>query len=478
MQAGKSKGKGKVRRSTWTGGVPPSIHATPLPTKRELEAAVEDDDDNDEEGGDVDIPTTSADNDAEWGLFKSALLATLQAGGQPMSAGKLGHELSANKKAVAAGLFQLMEAGSLRRAEGVPPKWSAVAPARGRPVTVQIPARFAYDETKKKANPGPRSSATDFEALKVLVRSALGGKGQGGGTAGALGYQLGAARKAVNAALYACEKEGTAWTLSDKESGAKLRWAAAPTTSPGVLPACFSYAGNADGAAGAVQQSAKKARVEVASFAAAGPGDPFEDLKMLLRAHVFAKGDGGVTSGRLGFELNANRKAVNAALYSCEAEGTVQNMAGEGNKPTWVGVLEPPEGAIAIPLPPRFAYGGDKEPGAVAGPAILTAAAVAGGGKGKGKARVAPAAAMAVAASAAAVSGAAVVGGSAVAALHEWAQKNGKVLLFSEVGQDGSGNFLCECCVDTQKFPPQAGRNKKQAKINAAVGVMQALRLS
>jgi len=472
---GKGKGKGKVKGSgkAWL--------------KQEEEAGVdiegqdEDDDDN---------AAPEGDDDEEWLAFQSAVLAKLVASGA-LTTGKLGHELGAKKKPVAAALFALVESGMVDRSDSIPPKWS---PKEGielaELVDSPVAPRFLYDESKKRPNAG-KASKDSFETLKLIVRSHL-SQGGNGISGGALGYKLNASKKVVNAALYACEKDGTAWTLSDPQSGVKLRWGGVPMQCDQPLPACFSYDGSAREAH---EPAMKRARTTEAS--AGSSGDPFEDMKLVCWAAVASKGEKGCSSGQLGYEMGCDRKAITAALYACQSDGYVQNTAEDG-KPRWVCLQQPPD---AVPeIPDRFSYKGDKvKPAAkatapaagmmfnrqvaVANQAMPIAnipglsakqqAALArkGGGKGfvvqqGGKGNVIQQA-----------------GGpqgglpaeNPVAFINQWAQKSKKALSFPEAGQDESGAFICKCVVDGEEVGSASARNKKQAKTSAAIAALEAM---
>lgn len=434
-------------------------------------AKVEDDDDDDENEGAVE-----ADDDEEWLAFQSLILQKLVAGGS-MSAGKLGHELGAKKKPVAAALFSLAESNVVERSDGIPPKWTAHSGLdESALIDAPVPARFQYDSDKRE-NAGPRSSRDAFETLKLLVRSHIGGNGA---TAGSLGYKLNATKKVINAALYACEKEGTAWTLSDPESGVKLRWAGVKAQCNAPLPPCFAYGGATGGADEAQQPPRKKARI-IAGGATLSSDDAFEDMKLVCWAQVAAKGDSGVTSGALGFELGADRKGITAALYSCADDGKVQNTGEEGKPPRWVCVQQPPASALSVELPAKFSYKGDKKAANAAAPAAMkrqTSSVAAnmsgltpkqqallakkGGGKG---------------AAAAQIIGASANAGerNCLMAINEWCQKSGKALSFVDAGQDAGGSFICQCVVDNEEIVVTSARNKKQAKAEAAAAACEAL---
>lgn len=476
---GQAKGQSK--------GQQPAKAEPEEPDEVELEGGDDDDDDAEEEEVDVG-------DDEEWMAFQSGVLSALVSGGS-MSTGKLGHALGAKKKPVTAALFKLLESGLVTRSDGTPPKWSAAAGVDlSEIVTAPIAQRYLYDASKKKS--GPKASGSDFETMKSLVRSHFAGNNSI--SAGALGFKLGANRKVVNAALYACEKEGTAWTVSEPGSGQKLRWSGVPVQCHESVPAAFAYdGGGAAGAALEVQQPPlKKARLQgqaVQAAVQAGPttGDAFEDMKLCLWARVAAKGEKGVSSGALGFEVSADRKAITAALYSCQKEGKVKNTAEEG-KPYWVCVAQPPDEAYAMDVPEKYGYKGGKDGGqAVAAQTLVkpiavklpVAANVAGlstkqqqalAKKGQGKGKQMSIAPVAKAAAVQLSSGAV----NAVAALNEWAQKSKKSLSFSDVGQDGSGNFLCQVVLDNQPIAVTGARNKKQAKSDAAAAALQALGLA
>lgn len=474
----KGKGKAKGGGKSWE---------KKEEVEEEVELEVGDDDDDDDENA-----VLGDDDDEEWLAFQSAVLKKLVEKGT-LSTGKLGHELGAKKKPVCAALFSLAETGMVDRTEGIPPKWTAKKHIDlSELVDAPISDRFLYDADTKKRSAGPKSSRESFETLKLLVRSHLGGNGA---TAGALGYKLNATKKVINAALYACEKEGTAWTMSDPESGTRLRWGGVKVQCNSPLPPCFAYGGAAEG--GEQQPVLKRARTVNAN--ATTSGDPFEDMKMVSWCAVAAAGESGITSGRLGYELNADRKSITASLYQCANEGKVQNISAEG-MPKWVALMTPPASAATVEIPERFGYKGTKAGGGAAAvvqvkkavaKAVITAplankanmvgltpkqqAALAKKGGGKGAAAVMPA-----------VLGQmpAVIGQKAdsvsnpVAIMNEWAQKSKKALTFSDVGQDQSGEFLCQCSVDGQEVCTASARNKKQAKANAATSALEALGLA
>ena len=93
----------------------------------------------------------------------------------------------------------------------------AFAESLDRTVT---PSKFSYDSDKQATRP----KFGEFGTLKEIVRNLVAARGARGMTAGTIGFELGAQRKAVNAALYACEKDGTAWAIDDKTVGEKVRW--------------------------------------------------------------------------------------------------------------------------------------------------------------------------------------------------------------------------------------------------------------
>lgn len=467
-------GKGKAKGGGFAkGGGKAARPKREEPAEVELEGEDEDDDENDVAIG--------GDDDEEWLAFQSAVLKVLVSNGT-LSTGKLGHELGAKKKPVAAALFSLAESGMVERTDGIPPKWTA-KPGIDLSELVDAPVaeRFLYDESKKRPNAGPKASRDSFEVMKNLVRTHL-GQGSNGVTAGALGFKLKATKKVVNAALYACEKDGTAWTVSDPQSGTRLRWAGVATKCNESLPACFSY-GSSGSVHEALQPPLKKQRTAQA-HAASSSGDAFEDMKLVCWSHVAAQGESGVSSGKLGFELAADRKAVTAALYACMNEGKVQNVSEDG-PPRWVCLEQPPESASSVDIPDKFAYKGDKKVGiaaaAVSAPVkkfgILASApklanmsgltpkqqaALAKKGQGKGGQAVAVAA----------PSGG---GSNPIAFINEWAQKSKKALSFQDAGQDASGEFICQCVVDGEEVAVASARNKKQAKADAAAAALQAL---
>lgn len=430
---------------------------------KEEEVELEDGDDE-EDDGEV---GGGAGSEVDFEMLKAAILVHLVSVGEPTSAGKLGHGLNAKKKPISAALFSLLEAGHVEKADtNFAPKWSVPEEIAGTVVGTQgtvVPARYSYDASKKGA--GQRSSKSDFDTVKNIVQSHLKPKGSGGVSAGALGWSVSASKKPINAALYALEKEGLAWTVTDKESGTKLRWEGVPKKCNDKLPACFAHAGTAASAATVGQPAQKKAKV---SRPTGGSGDGFEDMKLFLRGKLFAYGEQGVTSGKLGWEFSGNRKAITAALHSCLAEGTVKNLTDEGH-PRWVSVVKPPHAAMSMEMPDCFSYQGK------------------GGGKGGGK--TTPAVAVTSAASkkkkpaaGGAIKHAVAASGSMpdssenpVAFLNQWCQKEKKSLSFRDLGQDASGDFQFQAVVENQELTIMVGPNKKAAKSAAAGGAIQEL---
>eukprot|EP00929_Paragymnodinium_shiwhaense_P086661 TRINITY_DN47130_c0_g1_i1.p1 TRINITY_DN47130_c0_g1~~TRINITY_DN47130_c0_g1_i1.p1 ORF type:complete len:459 (+),score=110.21 TRINITY_DN47130_c0_g1_i1:126-1502(+) len=195
-----------------------------------------------------------------------------------------------------------------------------------------------------KGSGGPGNEA--FETMKQVVRAHLGKKGPSGATAGCLGYELNANRKVINAVLYACQQESTAWATNGFQSGEKVRWACEPCACEEPVPAQFSYVEKPEGAKGKGKTSSADHNAD------------FETMKLVCRAAIAAKEDKGASSGMLGHELGSSRKSVTAALYSCLEDGTVQNTAPEGTKPRWISVEPPPAHAASLSTPARFAYKG------------------------------------------------------------------------------------------------------------------------
>lgn len=215
----------------------------------------------------------------EFQALQVGILQCLVTAGSACSTGKLGFTLQARKKPVAAALYKLLEAGSVRRIDGIPPKWEAVngveLPAISQTAMNEASKRFAWSQ--KASAGGPRPRKDDFDVLKRIVCQRLSQKGPNGMTAGALGYELGACRKAINAALYACEKEGQTWTVGEKGAGEKVRWASAENTeSSEELPASFAYAAQENAAPRLMQAGppSKRAKithqVEISSVPASG----------------------------------------------------------------------------------------------------------------------------------------------------------------------------------------------------------------
>merc|ERR1712106_214752 len=85
-------------------------------------------------------------------------------------------------------------------------------------------------------------------------------------------------------------------------------------------------------------------------------------MKLVCCAAVAAKGDKGVTSGMMGYELGCDRKAITASLYACMKEGKVSNVGEEGTKPRWQIMQQPPASAMNMEVPERYGYKGDKVP--------------------------------------------------------------------------------------------------------------------
>merc|ERR1712232_680511 len=87
---------------------------------------------------------------------------------------------------------------------------------------------------------------------------------------------------------------------------------------------------------------------------------------MILHWHVAKAGKRGVSSGKLGYDLEANRRAVTAALYKCLEDGLVENMSEDG-VPKWRSLVEPYPDAGQWEMPAKFAYqapnggGGDSD---------------------------------------------------------------------------------------------------------------------
>ncbi|CAE8600707.1 unnamed protein product [Polarella glacialis] len=421
----------------------------------------------------------------DFAALQASLLQTLSSNGGAMSTGRLGYELGARKKPVAAALFRLLEQGAVRRIDGVPPKWEAVLDfaSPSSVIVGQEAGRFAY-EAKESPNPGgPRPRFGDFEVLRRLVCQTL--ARQAGATAGALGHQLGACRKAINAALYACEKDGTAWTVGEKAAGERLRWQASPelaAEAPESLPAAYAYSAAAKGLvqqghsfaspeAGPPTKRAKTEQVLVGVVGTAegsrtGRGESFELLKLLLRGRLELHGEAGATSGALGYELAAVKKAVSAALYSCEHEGVISRITADGVKPRWVSVLPPPDLATNLQLPAEFTYayalGADEEDSPTEDQAAKPrfpplpprrAPAVSAANSGVSRAPTRPPAAAPASCPAAS---------NPVSLLNEWGQKNRHAIVFNDLGAQ-QGLFLCQVSVDGQALPAASASNKKEA---------------
>eukprot|EP00931_Biecheleriopsis_adriatica_P041031 TRINITY_DN23498_c0_g1_i2.p1 TRINITY_DN23498_c0_g1~~TRINITY_DN23498_c0_g1_i2.p1 ORF type:complete len:267 (+),score=50.42 TRINITY_DN23498_c0_g1_i2:186-986(+) len=205
----------------------------------------------------------------------------------------------------------------------------------------------------------------------------------------------------------------------------------------------------------------KKARLNVGSGQAAFSGafasmEPFEQLKAVLHGLVASAGQKGVSSGKLGYDLGADRKAITAALYSCQSEGKVMNTT-EGGKPHWVSCIEPPPDT-PTQLPDRYGYKGTKglqEPVKQAKPCIAVSPVVppsAGGGGG------------------AAID-------NPIGMLNEYGQKNSQKIDFADLGS-GPGGFRCQVTMSGRQIAVESGRNKKAAKTAAATAALRALGLA
>eukprot|EP00933_Yihiella_yeosuensis_P033594 TRINITY_DN27261_c0_g1_i1.p1 TRINITY_DN27261_c0_g1~~TRINITY_DN27261_c0_g1_i1.p1 ORF type:complete len:471 (-),score=137.13 TRINITY_DN27261_c0_g1_i1:261-1673(-) len=439
----------------------------------------------------------TAASDEKFGALQAAVLQALAGNGSAMSTGKIGFTLSARKKPVAAALYSLLEQGAVRRIDGIPPRWEALAQPEGVPAELlaQAAETFSYKESTKT---GPRPRHGDFETMKRVVCQFLAKKGAEGATAGALGYELGACRKAVNAALYACEKEGVCWTVGEKAAGERLRWCCAAefgSLPAAELPAAFTYAAPAaaaphriDSGLAETDQPRKKARIAPPATKArpaqsvagsAGNGSNFETLKLILRHVLTLKGEAGATSGALGYEVQARKKAVSAALFSCEREGTVLRSTPDGVKPRWVSQYPPPDDAQYLQLPPEFAYAGHEDDEEQETHLPHRAPPIPRGAPPIPRGappipRGAPPIQRGVPGAGAAVPGAA---GNAIAVLNEWGQKNRHSIVFQDLGSQPGGGFLCQVTVDGQAYPPAAASNKKEAKRLAAVAVVANLGL-
>lgn len=461
-----TSGKGHFRQAP----VPVAV------TKTEAGGKEEGDDELDAE---VDMQELSGgDGKEEFERFQASLLCALAATGTAMTTGRLAFNLNAKKKPAVAALFALQEQQCVKRLDGVPPRWellpggSAAAEQAAAAGLQEAPARFSYDDGKPKM----KAKRGEFDTLKRVVLAHVSTKGQTGCTAGALGYELGACRKAINAALYACEKEGLAWTHGDKVNGEKVRWQAnadaGAVTEP--LPAVFAY-GNTGTVTGKgalsspveTPHASKRSKTgHVASQAAASTHTAlglgaFEALKMLLRCRLHAKGQVASSSGSLGWELGARRKAVTAALYSCEKEGTVRNVT-PGSNPGWISLLDPPPVAATLAMPAEYAYQAGEAEEEDYDVDVSQARPPAERPHVQQKKTTPPAVAhsgmVSVAASA-----------NAVSALNEWSQKSRRAVLFNDLGADPEGGgFLCQVTLDGNCFPAVSGPNKKEAKRFAA----------
>lgn len=304
-----------------------------------------------------------------------------------------------------------------------------------------------------------------LETLKLLVRSRFGSEIGFGITAAAISQDLCANDQSVNDALASCEDDGDAWVLFSEDSTGEAYWSGDPAHCDAAVP--HEYAGgNAGVAATPSQPPAKKAKISsslapavthVAAQSCQSSGDAFEDLKIVLHARVAAEGAKGVTSGKLGYDLGCDRKAITAALYGCQKDGTVNNVAAEG-PPRWVSLIQPAPGASSMAVPAKYGYKGSKADGQQGA---------------QHAAAVQPKAATAVK-----VMKAPVVSNieNPIPLINEWAQKNKHSLQFTDLGS-GAGGFLCRVSVDGKEVAVQSARNKKEAKANAAAAAVQALGL-
>lgn len=467
------------------------------------EHSEEDDDEEDEDGEEQDVGANQGDTSAalagdrggeDFEVLKGAALQALLAHGQPMTTGRVGYAVGAKKRPVAAALFALASEAAIERIDGVPPRWAALTSGQavGQGAVPHAPSRFAYEPKALRAGV-PRPSFADFEALKQLVRSRLATMGEAGTTAGALGYQLGATRKAVNAALYACQREGTAWPLEAAAGVAKVRWAGIEPEAEPPLPAAYAHTAGACGeraAVAALKRGAQQVEPERAGGTSASaskrprltmaspPLDDFEVLKLIVRSRLQAKGAAGMTSGALGYELSAMRKAVTAALYSCAQEGTVYDAAEGSGKPRWACAIPPPASAGSCSLPGRFAYQGrgEEEEGEEAASAAASEAAPPKGpppawllAQAKAQAQLVPLS-RGPAAKAAAQ--------NPVSQLCEWAQKGRHMVALTDMGQESLGGpFVCQVTLGGEALARGSAPNKKEAKRLAAVAALQQLGL-
>eukprot|EP00930_Biecheleria_cincta_P063489 TRINITY_DN49027_c0_g1_i1.p1 TRINITY_DN49027_c0_g1~~TRINITY_DN49027_c0_g1_i1.p1 ORF type:complete len:336 (-),score=88.27 TRINITY_DN49027_c0_g1_i1:56-1042(-) len=322
---------------------------------------------------------------------------------------------------------------------------------------------------------------SDFETLKQLVRSQFGTEVGFGITSKTIGEQLGAAEGAVLRALSACEQGGDAWILF--QEGGERYWSGEAVPCEESLPACYAPGGEESSWTGAdtggfvfdepaAEPPSKKlrtgiasAQIPAASFLPRSSGDPFEELKCLLHGIVAEAGQRGVTSGKIGFDLGADRKAITAALYACEKDGKVQNMS-PGGAPRWLSIQTPPPNAHLTPLPEKYGYKGAKEGrqqhATEKRQQHQFAATVA-----------APVMGMAPAASSAGTNSDA---SNPVGLLNEWSQKNKRKVDFQDMGNI-AGGFGCKVTVDGRQVALEKAKNKKQAKINAALAAARALGL-
>lgn len=337
----------------------------------------------------------------------------------------------------------------------------------------------------------PPADDGNFDTLKQLVRSQFGTEVGFGITPKSIGERLDAAESVVLRALCACEREGDAWVLF--QEGGERYWSGEAVPCEESLPDCYapggeesSWTGDATGGFGfdepASQPPSKKLRAGAASAQipaaassawstalavvsqAQSSGDPFEDLKCLLHGIVAQAGQKGVTSGKIGFDVGADRKAITAALYACEKEGKVRNTADNG-PPRWQSIQSPPPNAHLTPMPERYGYKGTKGQNHATEKrpqqqfALVAAAAAA------------PVMGMAPAASSAGLSCDA---SNPVGLVNEWCQKNKRKCDFQDMGNI-AGGFGCKVVVDGRQVAMQKAKNKKQAKINAATAAAKAL---
>lgn len=308
----------------------------------------------------------------------------------------------------------------------------------------------------------------DFQALQVAVLRALSSLGKPV-RAGGLGMAMATRRKPVEAALYALKNHG-AVSLDGKHWSVSELAVEALGDDEIEVPARYLY-------------DESKPRLPRPQT-----GD-FERMKSLVQQKVASRGNAGATAGYVAYQLGANKKVVNACLYSLEKEGAARTLGPKaaGEKVRWT--CTPISGPVSGEVPACYVYTNlallselaAEEAPLVPEPALKRQRVLpprVTEGKGGAGAQQMHKASAPVEPVHLGASQPLATGGSPISLLNEWGQKQKRSVQFQDCGvEPAGGGFVCKVLVDGQVVASMSARNKKEAKTLAAGVAAQQLGL-